>query len=464
MSTSIGPNYDPASTAAALAQSYTAGTQSILTTRTRRADATGAALSQLRTAISGYQASLSALTAGKTMLSYAATLGDPSFGSARASAAATPGSYSFHVERLASASQVAYRGLADSAADGGALGIELGGAPAFTVALAAADSNGDGTLTPREMAAAINGAATNGGRVSASIVTVNGNAQMILTAKASGAASSITLDTSAVANATLKAALADPSNASTVVAGQDALVWLGAQGSGTPIAQASNTFTNIDGVALTFTKAHAPGAPPLTLTVAADPGASSANVQGFVDSYNKLKSVIDAMVAPANPAKGTAGGAFADDAGIKALQSRLVSLLRQGAAGADSLAAYGLIGARNGTLTLDAGRLTRQLAFDPNGLDQLIGSAAAGAPSGIAGALDAYLKQWNSSTDGQLKQRQEANQKLQATLGRRQDQLDLQYDSAYKRYRDQFTQLQNLQSRMASNTSMFDALFGSKSQ
>lgn len=463
MSTSIGPNYDPASTAAALAESYTAGTQGILTARTRRADATGAALTQLRSAISAYQASLGALTAGKTMLSYAATLSDASFGSARAGTGATPGSYSLYVERLATASQVAYRGLADSAAAGGTLGIELGGAAAFTVDLAAADANADGTLTPREMAAAINGAGANGARVSASLVTIGGNTQMILTAKASGAASTITLDTSAVADPALKAALADPDNASTVTAGQDALVWLGAQGSGTPIAQASNTFTNIDGVALTFTKAQAPGAPPLTFTVAADHGASSANVQGFVDSYNKLKVMIDAMVAPADPAKGTAGGAFADDAGIKALQSRLVSLLRPGAAGADSLAAYGLIGARNGTLTLDTARLTRQLALNPGGLDQLIGSAAAGSASGIAGALDSYLKQWSSGTDGQLKQRQEANQKLQATLGRRQDQLDRQYDSAYKRYRDQFTQLQNLQSRMASNTSMFDALFGAKS-
>ena len=93
----------------------------------------------------------------------------------------------------------------------------------------------------------------------------------------------------------------------------------------------------------------------------------------------------------------------------------------------------------------------------------MIGSASASSPSGIAGNLDTYLKQWSSSVNGQIKQRQEANDRLRTTLAARQDLIDKQYDSAYKRYLMQFTQLQGLQNQMASNTSMFDALFGDKS-
>ncbi len=456
----IGNTYDPATTATGLATNYTSARQSILTAQTKQASSAAAALSSLRSAISGYQSSLLSLTSGKTMLTQAATFSNTAIGTASAGVNATAGNYSFFVERLATANQVSYSGLADSAADGGNLGIELGGAPGFSINLASANSDGNATLTPREIAAAINAEPTNNGRVSASIVTVNGVTQLMLTSKTTGAAGNISLNTGAVANAGLKAAL---STAPTqVTTGQDALVWLGAQGTGTPITQASNVFTNVDGVTMTFTKAQAPGDTPVTLTVASDNAGTVAKVQKFVDDYNKLKTVIDAMVAPGDPAKGANPGVFANDGGVRVLQARMVSMLR-GANGADSLAAYGIVATRDGSLSLNATRLTSQLAVSPKGLDTLIGSSVNGASSGIAGSLDGYLKEWSSSTDGQLKQRLEQNTKLQTSLVKRQDQLDKQYDSAYKRYLLQFTQLQTLQSRMASNTSMFDALFGDKS-
>ncbi|MDQ1816175.1 flagellar filament capping protein FliD [Massilia sp. CCM 9210] len=458
----IGNTYDPATTATGLATNYTSARQSILTSQTRQASAAASALTSLRSAISSYQSSLTALTSGKTMLSQAATFSNTAVGSASAGVNATAGSYSFFVERVATANQVSYSGLADSAADGGSLGIEFGGAPGFTINLASANSDGNATLTPREIAAAINAEPTNNGRVSASIVTVNGVTQLMLTSKTTGAAGNISLNTAAVNNAGLQTALSDPLNAKQVVAGQDAIVWLGAQGTGTKIEQASNVFTNVDGVTMTFAKAQAPGDAPVTLTVASDNAATVAKVQKFVDDYNKLKGVIDAMVAPGDPAKGQAGGVFANDGGVRVLQGRMVSMLR-GANGADSLAAYGIIAARDGSLSLNATRLTSQLGVSPKGLDTLIGSSVNGSGSGIAGSLDSYLKEWSSSTDGQLKQRLEQNTKLQTSLVKRQDQLDKQFDSAYKRYLMQFTQLQTLQSRMASNTSMFDALFGDKS-
>lgn len=464
MSTSIGPSYDPVTTATSLAENYVSARQTILTSQTKLASATATGLSALQSAISAYQASLLSVTSGTTIMRQAATFSDPAIGSASASATAAPGSYQFFVERIAKASQVAYNGLADSAADGGTLDIKLGGALAFTVNLAAADTNTDGTLTVHELAAAINGTAGNTAKVSASIVTISGAPRLILTASATGAASDITLDPSGVNNAGLQTALSDPANRNEMVTAQDAKVWLGAQGTpGNDINQASNTFTNIDGVSMTFTKAQALGDAPVTLKVAADTAAITANVQKFVDEYNKLKAVIDGLIDQGDPSKGEAAGVFARDGGVKVLQSRLISMLRPGAAGADSLALYGIIAARDGSLTLDSARLTSQLALDPTGLDLLIGSSATGSASGLAGDVDAYLKKWSSSVNGQIKQRQDANKSVQSTLTRRQDQLDEQYNSAYKRYLIQFTQLQSLQSQMASNTSMFDALFGDKS-
>lgn len=453
------PTYDPASTAAALAENYVSARQGIQTSQTNQANSSAKALNDLRAAIASYQASLFSLATTPSMLAQSASFSDTAVGSATATAAATPGSYSFFVEKLATASQVSYSGIANSASASGSLGIEMNGVPAFTVDLDSADTDGIGGMSARELALAINAAPDNKGKVSASIVTIGGVAELVLTAQSTGTASAITLDTSGITDAPLQAAL-DPSMARALVTGQDAVIWLGAQGTGSKIEQATNTFTNIEGVTMSFTKAQAVGDTPVTLTVAANNSATTSNVQKFVTDYNRLKAVIDAMVDPGNPAEGKAAGVFADDGGVRVLQSRMVSILRQ--AGASSLAAYGITAARDGSLVLDATRLTKQLALDPDGLDTLIGKASTISPSGIAGNLDAYLKQWSSNTNGQIKQRLEANDRLLVQLDARQEQLDQQYNSAYQRYLKQFTMLQGLQNQMNSNSSMLDALFGDK--
>lgn len=452
------PTYDPTSTATALAEAYVSKRQEVQAAQAKKAQAEAKALNELKGAISTYQASLFTMAASASLLSRSAKFGDDAFGNASATAAASAGSYAFFVEKLATASQVAYSAIPNAAASSGTLGISLNGAPAFSVNLNTADTDGLAGMTTRELAMAINAAPDNKGKVSASVINVNGVAELVLTAQSTGVAGTITLDASGITDAPLKAAL-DPLNARTLVAAQDATIRVGAE-TGTAITQASNTFTNIEGVSMTFTKAHAPGANPVTVTIAADTGATTANVQKFVAEYNRLKAAIDAMVAPGKPAEKKAAGVFADDAGVRALQTRLVSILRQ--AGTSSLAAYGITSARDGTLTLDAARLTKQLALDPNGLDALVGKASTTAPSGIAGNLDTYLKQWSGASNGQIKQRLDSNDKLMVRLDQRQEEIDQQYNGAYARYLKQFTLLQNLQSQMNSSSSMLDALFGNK--
>ena len=182
-------------------------------------------------------------------------------------------------------------------------------------------------------------------------------------------------------------------------------------------------------------------------------------MQSFVDAYNKLKSAIDTLVDPGDTTASKAAGAFANDSGVKALQSRLVSMLRPSSG--LSLASYGITANRDGTLALDSTRLTKQLAASPTGLSGLIGSASTSAPSGLAGSMNTYLNLWSNSTSGQIKQRTDANTKAQTDLTKRQSDLDTQYNSAYARYLKQFSDLQTLQAQMTNNVTMFDAIFGS---
>ncbi|MCD2517478.1 flagellar filament capping protein FliD [Massilia sp. G4R7] len=461
MATAItAPTYDPVTTSQGLADQYVLARQQILNAQTSAASATAKALTELGSAMTTFQGTLASLTGlNKSVFTQSAVYSDAGFGSATASASAAAGSYSFFVKQLASASQVSYTGLGDNAGVGGALKIKLGGASAFEVDLAAADSDANGILSTRELAAAINGAADNKSLVTASIVTTGSTSELVLTAKNTGASNRITIDTSGVTGpSSLAAANADPARVRELVIAQDAEIRIGSE-TGTPIIQASNTFTAIDGVKMTFTKAHAAGSAPLTVTVGTDTAATTANVQAFVDAYNKLKAVLNKLTDAGDPSKGAAGGAFAHDGGIRALNDRLVSLLRP-AAGGDTLAAYGIIATKEGTLELRSDRLQAQLARNPNGLDKLIGSSSASAPSGIAASLDGFLKSWSNATSGQILKRKDANTTLQKTIEDRQAALEVQHEAAYQRYLKQFTALATLQNSMTNNLSMFDAIFG----
>ena len=455
MATSF-PTYDPKTTASQLAPIYVQGSQQLLQAQSNSATAIASALTKLSSAMSTFRSTLSSLSTQGSVLANQASFSSD-VGSATAQPAAVAGTYQFYVEQLATAGQVSYSGISDTtAATAGNLTVTLADGSNFTVTLAAADKNLDGTLTAKEIAAAINVEATNNSRVTASTLTVNGAATLVLTSTLTGADNAVGIDTSGITDAQLQAEL--DNNQTVLQTAQDAVVWVGPQGTGTRLQQASNTFTVVDDVEMTFTAAQAPAAAPVTLTVARDATATAANVQAFVDGWNKMLATLKEVSEAGDPATGKAGGIFANDAGVSALKARMQALLRQQTGGV-SLAVYGVTAQRDGTLALDKTRLDKALALNPEGLDNVFGEVSATTPSGVLGSLDTLLNSWTKTGTGQLASRKDSNSKLQAALMTRQSVLDAQYDNAYKRYLQQFTQLQALQSQLGSTTSMFDALF-----
>ncbi|WGG48363.1 flagellar filament capping protein FliD [Rugamonas sp. DEMB1] len=455
-------NYDPKTTATNLANAYVAGSQSMIDSRSKVATATKTALTTLSSAMGAFQSALSSLSLGsKTMSANAATFSS-AVGTATATSAAIAGTYSFYVERLATAGQVSYGGLSDTTAAGsGNLSVMLADGSNFQVSLNTADSNMDGNLSPKEIAAAINIAAGNSSRVTASTMSLNGATTLVLTSNLTGAANAASLDTSGVTNAALKAALDAPANQNQVVAAQDALVWVGAKTTGTQIVQASNVFSVVDGVTMTFTKAQAATeTAPVTLTVAADTAATSANVQAFVDAYNKVITTLDGLTDVGDPSKGVGAAVFASDSGLAALRNRMLGTLRT-AVGGQTLVNYGISAKRDGTLGLDTARLGKAVLANPGGLDGLFGKASLSSSSGVLGALDKLMAQWTSSANGQLASRKVSVDKEQISLTDRQAKVQTQFQNAYNRYLVQFTNLQTLQSKMNNTSSLFTALFSS---
>ncbi|WP_028101165.1 flagellar filament capping protein FliD [Pseudoduganella violaceinigra] len=461
MATNV-PTYDPKSTATQLAQLYVQGRQSMLDAQSSNAAAIDKALGKLSAAMGTFRSSLSSMSSTGSVVSNKASF-STDVGTATASASATAGNYQFYVEQLATVGQVSFNGVSDSAVTGagaGSLAVKLADGSSFTVSLANGDKDANHVLSAKEIAAAINIEATNNSRVTASTLTVNGQTRLVLTSNVSGQNGGVVgIDTSGLGDAGLAAQLG-AGNTTVMQTGQDAIVWLGAQG-GAPankITQASNTFNVVDGVSMTFTKAQAPGAAPVTLNVARDSGGTASNVQNFVDQWNKMHAALAELTAAGDASSGTASGIYASDAGISSLKSRMQSLLRTSVGGA-SLVTFGITAQRDGTLSLDKTRLDKALAVNPDGLDAIFGKVSSSSPSGVLGKLDTLVGSWTKTGTGQIASRKDANAKLQTQLTARQAALQTQYDNAYTRYLAQFTQLQSLQSQMSGTTSMFEAMF-----
>lgn len=447
---------NPTSMATQLATAYTQNTQALLTTQTKAAQSASTALGKLQSALRSFDTALAAMSGKGSVQQLAATFNTSGFASATASSTAQAGTYQLFVEQLATTHQIAYQDLpAVPVSTGGPISINLADGSSFNVNLSAADTDGDGTLSQAEIARSINQASGNGGKVTAMIVTVNGSSQMVLTSGQSGAAGAITLDASGLPASALKTALGTPTQ---LTAAQDAIAWLGSQGTGIKVQQASNTLTAIPGVSVTLTQAMATGAAPLSLTVARDDSATAANVKGFIDAYNALEKALDELTKAGGTDANTPAGAFASDSSVRALRNHLHSLLRQDFGGV-SLMNFGVSADRYGQLSVNTTKLNAALTANPTGLDQVFGKTGITTGSGLLGGMDTYLDVWLNSATGQIKHRQDGVQKVQKSLADRQTKLDSQYSAYYERYLTQFTRLQTLQSQMSQTTGLLNSAF-----
>lgn len=447
--------FDPTTTATQLATALVQGTQLQITRETQLAKATQAGLEKLRSAFSTFNTALSGLSGATGGLKKnSATLSVTTGATATASASAQPGSYSFFVEKLASTHQVAYADLpAVPVALGGPLVVQRADGSSFNVNLVAADQDGDGSLNATEIARAINQAPGNEGKVTAQVANTASGAQLILSSGLSGADGAITLDTSGLPASALKTSLGGAPTE--LAAAQDAVIWLGAQGSGLRIEQGSNSYTGIDGVSVNFTRAQSAGEAPITLDVAADQAGTEESVRKFVNAYNALQTELNNLTKTSEDE--STRGAFSSDAGVRNLRNRLNDLIRQDFGGL-RISDLGISSDRQGQLTLDSKRLQKTLESNPEALDTVLGSSALSKRSGALGAVATHLEIWTASGTGQIARRIDNVQAQQKGLTQRQERLDESFNVNYERYLLQFSELQAVLGQMSQNTGLFSQL------
>ncbi|HEY0894473.1 MAG TPA: flagellar cap protein FliD N-terminal domain-containing protein, partial [Cellvibrio sp.] len=220
------------------------------------------AVTSLESALKTFSTSVKGLKGvDKSVLTNTATFSSEGFASAKVGTTAVAGNYQFFVEQLASAHQVALEGLTDADVPTSGNLVIGQGAASFSIDLSNIDSDNSGGNSLAELAAAINAAADNTG-VNATLVRSNGNVSLVLASEKTGTANAISLSTTGVAAGASDTAVGAPRELSGAL---DAKVRLGGE-SGMLLTNASNTFDNIiDGVSMSFTKAHASGEQPLSV-------------------------------------------------------------------------------------------------------------------------------------------------------------------------------------------------------
>ncbi|MFC4762320.1 flagellar filament capping protein FliD [Dyella koreensis] len=409
---------------------------------------TSEAVSKLRSALSAFQSALGGLSSSGGIIKYQGILSNPALGSVSIGDSAQAGSYAFFVEQLATAHQLAVGNIpATDVAQAGVLMIDLGDGSSFDVDLTKAKPDANGNITTSEIARLVNEASGNKGNVSASVVTVNGSQQLVLTSGKTGTDGAITLDTSGIGDSSLAGSLG---GASEMIAARNAVFYLGGQG-GTRIEQSSNTFDGIQDVSITFTAAMQAGDPALVLSISRDSSATQENVQSFVDAYNALKSVLDELCYAGDGTPGSAGP-MAGDAGVRALQLNLNDILRQ-TVGSVGLRDFGIGADRDGKLSLDTTKFNAALAADPSRLEALFGEG----DKSLTGKFDKYMAAW-LDTKGQISSREESVKKIQDLLSKRQSTLEDQYTRTYERYLAQFNRLYVVDQQMKYTMEMLEAL------
>ncbi|MCY9854603.1 flagellar filament capping protein FliD [Vibrio mediterranei] len=400
------------------------------------------ALREFRTAVTNMNSSSS------NIIKNTATVSQEGFLSATANASAMAGSYQVFVEQVATAHQLSTGMPADLDANTeipttGTLDLTVDG-KTLSLDLSTIDTDGDGKATMADLVSAINNDPDNPG-VNATLVRSNGQTHFMLSSTETGVANTVNVSASGTGASWFEDAFTNTSNISTP---QDAVIWLGAEGSGLKLTNSSNTFTGvIDGVDLTVSKAQVSGEQPLTLTIGADDEATKEQVNAFIDAYNTLMSTMDEYTGIGGEDK--ARGVLASDPTLRSIESQLTSIIR-GEYNGMRLSEVGIEIDRSGKMTLDATKFEEAQKNNSAALEVMFNG-----DGNLLDSIDTMVEPFLKSTTGLFKTRKDSLQQNISRIDDKQATLERKYDMAYSRYLKQFTQMNTLMTQMNQTMSMF---------
>ena len=364
-----------------------------LTTKQSDYKAKLSAFGSIQSGIASFQSTLKKLSDPKNLQTIKATVTDTNVLGTSGGAGAVPGDYSIEVTKLAQSQKLASAGQlnAQAVVGTGTLTFDFGTISGGTLGTdgkysgSAFTSNGAGSKqvtidssnnTLNGIRDAINSASIG---VTASVINDGGATpyRLALSNSQTGEASSMKISVSG--DAALGNLLNhDPAGSQALtqtVAAQNAALKV----DGLDISKPSNTFSDVvTGVTLTLKKTNAGS--PTNLSVTRDTNAVKANVQEFVDGYNKLTGSLKSLTSYDMTSK--KGAALYGDSSVRNMLGQLRGLvtgtITGGASSLTRLSDAGVSYQADGTLKLDATKL--QTVIDTQ-FDQLPGLFAASGTS-----------------------------------------------------------------------------------
>lgn len=420
------------------------------------------AVGALNGALADFQASLKALNKPELFQARSATSSSSDLVGVSATTKAGGGTYQVEVKELASNSKIALAAVkntteAPARFASGTLSISLGG-PSVPPAEATKESFSiqvdESNNTLAGMRDAINKEGKDIG-ISATIVTDEFGSRLVLSSSKSGEGRDITVagDGDAqqgkvgLSDLTFDGTPGDEKSGRTLVPAQSAVLSV----DGLRIVSATNKVEGaIEGVTLDL-KGKTAANEPLSIGVEEDKAGVKAQVQTFVDAYNKLIGVINAQtkVTSAGGDNAPVAGALVGDSAVRtllgAIRNELVNSQGEGAIRA--LADIGITTQKNGTLVVDSDKLDKRLA---DNFEQVSGLFTGTA--GLASRLDAKIKPY-TETGGIFEQRDKQLNDTKSGIGKQREDLDRRIISLQARLFKQFNAMDLLVGQLGNTSS-----------
>lgn len=312
--------------------------------------------------------------------------------------------------------------------------------------LSLAVNDGDSMATVRD---AINTAGVGQG-VSARIETVSSGARLViessnsenLTITASDAGTGTVGDNSlTLLNPAADAGGRTVSEAKSAVFSVDGL----------SVTKDSNTVSDvISGVTLNLVAAQSASdiadGKTITVSIGQDKGSVRANLQKFVDSYNKLVQSSSEMTAVVQVGEGKAPvtGPLLGDTSIRNLMSGLRKEMSKLGADLDvrSLAQLGITTQKDGKLSLDATKLDAALSSNYDKVAEFLGG-----DGGLMSRMQKIVEPYSQSS-GILDQRQKGLQSTLTSVDKQRDALELRITKVQERLLAQYNAMDQLVGRL----------------
>lgn len=429
-------SFDPQQMAENIAKANISSMLSQLKTQKENNEAQQKSLTALKTALTDFQQALKgfASTSGG-MVKNSVLLSQEGYLTAKANSSAKKGLYHLQVKQTAAADQKAFEQLTDDDIKA------ANGHMKITIAGKEIDIDMSQVNSLSELRDKINASSGDAG-VTASLVKQNGKSVLMLSSDKTGAENKVEL------SATDPNFLAKLQDVTTISEARDAKITMGDGANPMEFTSSTNTFKDvIPGVEVTVVRPTTEGEP-LVISVDNDNASTKEQVQSFISAYNKLREELKAQTKSGNSSE--ARGMLAGDSGIRALENRLNSLLRDTFNGV-KLGDFGITSDKDGNLKLDNKKFDEAIKDAPDKLNSLFEGNNGLLNNLEKNALNSLL----SGSHGSLKQRQESLDKKSTQLKTKEDQINLRYETAYNRYLKEFTNMKTIISQMEQTMSQF---------